>query len=77
MVEASTDAKTKLGNDFDWVKLKACIQVAPANEKVFEERVKAGKLFKVIVMIGDTGQGKSSTCNSICGEEKFKVDGGL
>jgi hypothetical protein len=43
------------------VKLKAIIQVAPVLEKQFKEMVKAGKLYKVIVLIGETGKGKSST----------------
>jgi predicted GTPase len=50
-------------------------------EKVFDTALKAGKeemskKFKVICMIGVTGHGKSSTANSICGQERFQVSGG-
>ena len=49
--------------------------------KAFETAAKAGKdelakKFKIVCMIGLTGHGKSSTANSISGEEKFTVSAG-
>jgi predicted GTPase len=42
----------------------------------FEAAVIAGELpstYRVIITIGVTGDGKSSTCNSICGDNLFKA----
>ena len=33
--------------------------------------------FKVSCFIGSTGQGKSSTANSLCGEMKFKTSNAM
>jgi predicted GTPase len=47
----------------------------------FEAAIAAGedevqRRFKVVCLIGLTGSGKSTTANSLCGEQKFNVSGG-
>ena len=47
----------------------------------FEAAIAAGedevkRRFEVVCLIGLTGSGKSTTANSLCGEQKFNVSGG-
>ncbi len=72
---------TKAHSAFILAQIKQIIEVPEDQEKAFDSAAIAGKeqlskKFKVVCMIGITGHGKSSTANSICGREKFRVSAG-
>jgi hypothetical protein len=56
--------------------LQEFIEVTADLYNEFDAAVITGELpskFRVMVMIGVTGHGISSTCNSICGDNHFKA----
>lgn len=49
---------------------------APFKDAVLRGQEEQAKRFPAICFIGVTGQGKSSTANSVCGAELFKASAG-
>ena len=79
--QPSARVTTKADNAFTLAQIKKIIEVPKDQEKAFEAAAIAGKeelskKFRVVCMIGLTGHGKSSTANSICGQEKFTISAG-
>ena len=86
MVERTTIISAKVTNnadsEFTLEQLKKIIELPKGDyEKTFNQAAQAGreelsKKFRVACMIGLTGHGKSSTANSISGQDKFTVSAG-
>jgi hypothetical protein len=67
---------SKIGNTFSCGVLQEFIKLCAELKPDFEAAAIAGELpltYRVIITIGVTGDGKSSTCNSICGDNLFKA----
>ena len=63
--------------EFSLKQIRRIIDVPKDQEKAFDTAAIAGKeelskKFKIVCVIGLTGSGKSSTANSISGQQKFK-----
>lgn len=74
-----TKSTTAADSEFTLEQLKKIIEVPKGDyERAFNQAAQAGreelaKKFRVVCMIGLTGHGKSSTANSLSGQDKFTV----